>query len=342
LETIDPADPNAANAYMEWHKANHADPVIGQALKDRGVTVERSLARIQQLMQTPGGLARLINESKLGTEEFMKANKPNTTQVNRGGQTDIIQTPGLGGAPTTVGTFTEVPLPADVQAQKLQTARAGATIMPAQEKAFETEIGQGQAKELIASKSAASDAAQILETNQAGRQILQSGAITGSGANFFVGFNNALKQAGIDAGYADAAANSQAYGAAMATNTAKLIKAFGAGTGLSDADREYALKAAAGDVTMTETAIRKILDINDKAANRVIDRHNESVKGVKTIVPLTVNKPVFSKPPSGTEGIPGASPPPRNAAPNRTVTRTGTMNGRKVIQYSDGSIDYAD
>lgn len=342
LETIDPADPNAATAYMEWHKANHADPVIGKALLDRGITVEQSMARIQQLMQTPGGLARLIAESKLGTDEFMKQNKPTTTQVNRGGQTDIIQTPGLGGAPTTVGTFAEVPLPADVQAQKVRIAQAGATVMPPQEKAFEVELGQGLAKDIVASKASAQDAAQILETNQAGRQILQSGAITGSGANFFVGFNNALKQAGIDAGYADAAANSQAYAAAMATNTAKLIKAFGAGTGLSDADREYALKAAAGDVTMTETAIRRILDINDKAANRVIDKHNSVAKNVKSVVPLTVEKPVFKSPSSGTEGIPGASPSPRNAAPNRTITRTGTVNGRKVNQYSDGSIDYAD
>ncbi len=82
LETLDPADPNAANAYMAWHRANHADPVIGKALLDRGVTVDQSMARIQQLMQTPGGLARLINESKLGTDKFMEMNKPQLTNVD--------------------------------------------------------------------------------------------------------------------------------------------------------------------------------------------------------------------------------------------------------------------
>lgn len=341
LETVDPSAPGAIDAYLQWTESQFKDPVIGRSLAERGVTLQQSLERVNQMIHTPGGLARLINESKVGVEKFMEMNKPNTLQVNRSGQTDVIQIPGLGGAPTTVGTFAEVPLPADVQAQKVRIAQAGATVMPPQEKAFEVELGQGQSKDIMASKTAAEDAAQILETNQAGRQILQSGAITGSGANFFVGFNNALKQAGIDSGYADAAANSQAYAAAMATNTAKLIKAFGAGTGLSDADREYALKAAAGDVTMTETAIRRILDINDKAANRVIDKHNKTVKNIKSIVPLTVEKPVFKSPSSGTESIPGANPPPRNAAPNRTITRTGTINGRKVIEYSDGSIDYA-
>lgn len=86
LETLDPNDPNAANAYMEWHKANHADPVIGNALKARGITVDQSMQRIQQLMQTPGGLARLINESKLGTDKFMELNKPQLSTVDTGGQ----------------------------------------------------------------------------------------------------------------------------------------------------------------------------------------------------------------------------------------------------------------
>lgn len=98
LETIDPSSPGAAEAYMQWHRANHADPVIGKALAARGITVDQSMQRIQQLMQTPGGLTRLINESKLGTEKFMELNKPVTSV----GPTGIVQTPGLGGAATVV------------------------------------------------------------------------------------------------------------------------------------------------------------------------------------------------------------------------------------------------
>lgn len=86
LETIDPNDPASADAYMAWHRANHADPVIGKALEARGITVDQSMARIQELMQTPGGLARLINESKLGTEKFMEMNKPQLSTVDTGSQ----------------------------------------------------------------------------------------------------------------------------------------------------------------------------------------------------------------------------------------------------------------
>lgn len=54
-----------------------------------------------------------------------KANelKPTTQTVNRGGATEVIQVPAFGGAPRTVGSYADVPVPADVQAQKIQIAR---------------------------------------------------------------------------------------------------------------------------------------------------------------------------------------------------------------------------
>jgi len=159
----------------------------------------------------------------------------------------------------------------------------------AQEKEFEKQLGKGQADKVLASKASAEDAAQILATNMVGKTLLDKGMLTGVGANFFTTLNQGLSQAGIDFGYADAAQNSQAYGALMASNTAKIIKQFGAGTGLSDADREYALKAAAGDIKYDEKAIRKILGINNRAAQNAINKHNKDVSGIKTNIPLAVD-----------------------------------------------------
>jgi hypothetical protein len=176
---------------------------------------------------------------------------------------------------------------------QIKKAEAGASkvVLPAQEKAFEAELGKGQADAILKSRTAAEDAATILQTNQVGRDLLNSGAITGAGADFFVALNQGLKTAGIDFGFADASANSQAYAAAMGQNTAKLIKQFGAGTGLSDGDRKYAEKIAAGQITMDEKAIRRILDINDRAARNVITGHNKKVEGIKTNIPLKVEVP---------------------------------------------------
>jgi hypothetical protein len=49
--------------------------------------------------------------------------KPSISQVNRSGQIDVISTPAFGGAPTTLGNFSDVPLPANVQAQKIAIAQ---------------------------------------------------------------------------------------------------------------------------------------------------------------------------------------------------------------------------
>lgn len=164
--------------------------------------------------------------------------------------------------------------------------------MPPQQSAFEGELGKGQAKSIIDSRAAAQDAVSIIDTVETGRGLLKSGMITGAGADFMVNLNQALKTAGVDFGYADAAANSQAYAANMAQNVGKIIKQFGAGTGLSDADRQYAEKMAAGKITLDAKALNKILDINERGARNVITRHNKDVEGIKTNIPLKVEVPV--------------------------------------------------
>jgi hypothetical protein len=163
--------------------------------------------------------------------------------------------------------------------------------LPAQEKAFESELGKGQAGRIIASQAGAQDAASIIDTVKTGRDIMKSGMITGAGADFLVNLNQGLKTAGIDSGYADASANSQAFAANMAGNVGKLIKQFGAGTGLSDADREFAKDMAGGRISLDSKAINRILDINEKAARNTITRHNKDVKGIKTNIPLEVEMP---------------------------------------------------
>lgn len=184
--------------------------------------------------------------------------------------------------------------------------------LPPQEKAFETELGKKQAGKAANSQTAAEDAAAILKTNADARALLDQGMITGAGAEFLVNLNQALKQVGVDLGYGDAAANAQAYAATLGSNVGKLIKQFGAGTGLSDADRDYAEKIAGGKISLDEKALRKILDINDRAARNAITSHNKKYGNVKTNIPLTVEMPPEYKPPSrpsapGSVSIPSAA-----------------------------------
>lgn len=178
----------------------------------------------------------------------------------------------------------------DYKMAERAAGRTSVSVNTAQEKEFEKELGKGQAEGLLKGQQAATEAAEMLSTINQGKKILDSGMVTGFGAETVVKFGQGLKQLGFDVG-GDAVTNSQAYAANMAQNVGKIIKLFGAGTGLSNADREYAEKMAGGKITLDESALRKILDINERAANGVIARHNARAKGVKTNIPLTVETP---------------------------------------------------
>jgi hypothetical protein len=123
LENLDPNAPGAAEAYLAWHEANHRDPIIGKALEARGITAEQSRGRIMQLLNTPGGLARLINESKLGTEKFMELNKPQLSTTDIGGQVLSRTFQPLTSQLTTIGTDAKTMAPGEAERLKNDATR---------------------------------------------------------------------------------------------------------------------------------------------------------------------------------------------------------------------------
>lgn len=256
------------------------------------------------------GLAGVIPEqySPEATRTLMleadKALEQHFVTQNLGGAQQVVAMPKYGqgeGRVVPGSRAADVPLPPDVEAQKARIAkesRAQTTInLPEQEKAFETELGKGQAKKLLDDKAVAEDAASIIGTVQQGRQLLQSGMITGFGAEALTQIGAALNQAGISFA-ADSVANTQAFAANMAQNVGRIIKQFGAGTGLSNADREYAEKMAGGKITLDRKSIERILDINERAARNVISSYNKRASSVKTNVPLTIEMPAAAPPPA--------------------------------------------
>jgi hypothetical protein len=162
--------------------------------------------------------------------------------------------------------------------------------LPPQENEFEKELGGVQAKRVGKSLENAESAKKSLDTLMQAKNILSQPVFTGPLANFQSSYGAALQSLGIKL-KDNAVENTQAYGALMAKQTAEIIKNFGAGTGLSDADREYALKASGGEIRMTKEALLKIIDINERAARNAILYHNERVKNIKTNIPLTVDLP---------------------------------------------------
>lgn len=183
--------------------------------------------------------------------------------------------------------------PAFAEAMMKGATKAQVSIDQRTESSFNKEFGKQSAAMFFDHRKAAIEAQASLQNNNEARALLDKGVITGFGANFAVGFGKALQQAGFTFD-SDAIANTQAFGATRAKEVGRLIQLFGAGTGLSDADREYATKAAAGDITMTEDAIRKIIDINDRAARNILTRYNAEASKIDPSMspfPLTVEAP---------------------------------------------------
>jgi hypothetical protein len=262
---------NTPEDAQKWTAAVYSDPDLAPVLSGFGGNVQQALAAIPT---DPEQFAQWKQNAMMRSEDFLKMIEPTSAMREyEFGKKD----PGFVGYQT-----------------KLKSAAAPKIMLPEQEKAFESELGKGQAQAVLKSKEGAEDARQIIDTVNIGRSLLNSGAITGFGADFLVNLNSGLKQAGIDLGYADAASNSQAYMSALGNNVGRIIKLFGAGTGLSDADREYAAQIAGGKIQLNEAALRRILDINETASRNVIALHNKKSKDIKTNIPLTVEMPLRS------------------------------------------------
>ena len=126
LETINPADPNAPMQYLAWHEANHRDPVIGPALAARGVTAEQARGRIvQAIQQGPEAFAKLLMESKLGTEKFIEQNKPQLITSNLGRTTETTSFAPLTGETKKILSQTNTIAPADAERIRQEGQRIG-------------------------------------------------------------------------------------------------------------------------------------------------------------------------------------------------------------------------
>jgi hypothetical protein len=133
------------------------------------------------------------------------------------------------------------------------------------------------AEDFFKSKEKVPTALKSLRNLETMEGLLDEGMMTGSMSDVQLTVGNFLKKTGLWDDKNGLVKNTQTYFSATAKETANIIKDFGAGTGLSDADREYALKAAGGDITMDEEALRNIIKINRVATINTIANWNQEV-----------------------------------------------------------------
>jgi len=160
-----------------------------------------------------------------------------------------------------------------IMAQK----RAGATSvnvnnnLPPQESRFLGSMGEGAAKQLDGLQTSADGAQKMLASINVREPLANNPQfISGTLGDTRLTVAKALGLGGAE--------ETQAYFAAVGEQVAERIKAFGAGTGLSDADREFAKQIAAGSIELTPGAIKRIIRINKQTANEVINKYQDRRK----------------------------------------------------------------
>jgi len=142
-----------------------------------------------------------------------------------------------------------------------------------------TEMGKKMGERVVEQHKDAEQAIDSLKRLQDAKKLLSSGMITGAGAGYILSVGKVLQQGGISLA-PDAIANTEAYAAMMGNQVGQIIKQFGAGTGLSDADREYAEKIAGGKITLTKQSLEKIIDLNEKGLRNAVQSYNKRAKEI--------------------------------------------------------------
>jgi hypothetical protein len=277
LDTINPADPNAPQQYIAWHEANHRDPVLGPLLASRGVTADQARGRIMQaIQQGPQAFAQLVTQSKLGTEKFIELNKPSTQVIDQSGQRQVVQIPGLGGAPTTVGTYADVPLPAGVEAQKARIAKAGASnISLSTEKKYGEAFAGNIAKVDIDKMTTAESAPALAESaNRIIGLVQQGNVLTGPIADVKLNIARALNVAGVD--NAEKISNTEKLIAATGQSTLDAIKGAGLGTGqgFTDKDLKFLQGVAGGTINLTPQTLTELASLQHRVATKAAESWN--------------------------------------------------------------------
>lgn len=108
-------------------------------------------------------------------------------------------------------------------------------------------------------------------------KAVDGGGIFGQGADIRLGMAKVGALLGVDP---SAVQNTETFRSAVAPIVLSTVKGLGAGSGISNADREFAEKAAGGNINLDPGSIRRLLDIGKRAADATISEHNRTVDAV--------------------------------------------------------------
>lgn len=140
---------------------------------------------------------------------------------------------------------------------------------------FSTTIGEGEGKRLMEYATKAQAAVPALRSIEQAYDLIDVGLVAGAGAEQRLALTRALDLM-LGREHDAKSAATDAYMAASGVRVAEQITSFGAGTGLSDADRDFARLITAGKIEMTPQALRMALEILARGKLGEVAKYNQT------------------------------------------------------------------
>jgi hypothetical protein len=242
-------------------------------------TKEQAEQTVRQLLAIPPDARRnFVSQVGASASEL----KPSVQQINQGGQTQVLRVPAFSGAPTTVGTFADVPLPDAVQAQRTQTAKAGASSISMNTAKTYGEKLAGKISDRDDAKLGAAESAERLaeSANRIIEIVSRGDVFTGPIADVKLNIARALNVAG--ANNQEKISNTEALIAATGQSTLDAIKGAGLGTGqgFTDKDLKFLQGIAGGTINLTPQTLTELASLQHRAATRAADAWSKRSKEI--------------------------------------------------------------
>lgn len=153
-------------------------------------------------------------------------------------------------------------------------------------------VGGGSDAQIFTAMEKGAEAAQTaangLQSIREARRAVAGGGFFGAGADWKLGLQKAAAGLGIgDEESLSKIVNTETFRSAIAPQVAATMRATVGSTQISNADREFAEKAAGGSITLDEKSIVRLLDIMERAGTDIVQRHQ---KKLDTVYPESAGK----------------------------------------------------
>jgi hypothetical protein len=222
---------------------------------------------------------------------------------------------------------------------QIEQKKAGATNVSNQvsvagpENQYNKDIGAGLAKDSLTVVEIAKAAPEVVTNARSIKAALVKDAITGTAAEQRLAIQRAAETLGIAKPGKAASTEELMAGLSKLTLSGIKTSGLGGGNGFTDKDREFLNAAIGGQISNTPANLRRVADLSERVAIA-------NYKKGQAVVQRWQGDPALRAVVQDTQL--GEIPAQSSGAPTKTVVKTGTYQGRKVVQYDDGTTAYAD